>query len=196
MENNRMTTSSERLSYLDLMKQIDQEERAQRDRGTLFELLTKAYLENEPVYRQLFDSVWLLKDVPEKFGIPKQDTGVDLVAKKRNSEELFAIQSKYYSTDYKIGKADIDSFLNEVGKSYYSEGIIITSTPHWTNNAESALNDRDKNISRIDLTQLQESRVDWSKFSFTKPKEVELQAPKTPRPHQEDAVQAVIEGFE
>src|SRR5699024_5151075 len=143
-----------------------------------------------------FDSVWLLKDVPEKFGIPKQDTGVDLVAKKRNSEELFAIQSKYYSTDYKIGKADIDSFLNEVGKSYYSEGIIITSTPHWTNNAESALNDRDKNIARIDLTQLQESRVDWSKFSFTKPKEVELQAPKTPRIHQEDAIKAVIDGFD
>ena len=64
-----MTTSSERLSFLDLMKQIDQEERAQRDRGTLFELLTKAYLENEPVYRQLFDSVWLLNDVPEKYGI-------------------------------------------------------------------------------------------------------------------------------
>lgn len=77
-----MTTSSERLSFLDLMKQIDQEERAQRDRGTLFELLTKAYLENEPVYRQLFDSVWLLNDVPEKYGIPKKDTGVDLVAKK------------------------------------------------------------------------------------------------------------------
>ncbi|MGO4942878.1 DEAD/DEAH box helicase [Ruoffia tabacinasalis] len=191
-----MTTSSERLSFLDLMNQIDEEERAQRDRGTLFELLTKAYLENEPVYRQLFDSVWLLNDVPEKYGIPKKDTGVDLVAKKRNSEELFAIQSKYYSTDHKIGKADIDSFLNEVGKSYYSEGIIFTSTPHWTNNAESALNDRDKNISRIDLIQLQESRVDWSKFSFTNPKEVELQAPKTPRIHQEDAIKAVIDGFD
>ncbi|MGX7078481.1 restriction endonuclease [Globicatella sanguinis] len=191
-----MTTSSERLSFLDLMKQIDQEERAQRDRGTLFELLTKAYLENEPVYRQLFDSVWLLKDVPEKYGIPKKDTGVDLVAKKRNSKDLFAIQSKYYSNDYKIGKADIDSFLNEVGKSYYSEGLIITSTPHWTNNAESALNDRDKNISRIDLTQLQESRIDWSKFSFTNPKEVELKAPKTPRKHQEDAIKAVVDGFE
>lgn len=196
MENDRMTTSIERLSFLDLMNQIDEKERTQRDRGTLFELLTKAYLENEPVYRQLFDSVWLLKDVPEKYGIPKKDTGVDLVAKKRNSEELFAIQSKYYSTDYKIGKADIDSFLNEVGKSYYSEGIIITSTPHWTNNAESALNNRDKNISRIDLIQLQESRVDWSKFSFTNPKEVELLATKTPRTHQEDAIKAVVDGFD
>ncbi len=191
-----MSREVERLSFLDLMKQIDEEERAQRERGTLFELLTKTYLENEPIYRQLFDSVWLLKDVPEKYGIPKKDTGVDLVAKKRNSEELFAIQSKYYSTNYKISKTDIDSFLNEVGKSYYTEGIIITSTPYWTNNAESALNDRDKNISRIDLTQLQESRIDWSKFSFTNPKEVELKAPKTPRKHQEDAIKAVVDGFE
>lgn len=86
-----MSTEVESLSFLDLIKQIDEEERAQRDRGTLFELLTKAYLENEPVYRQLFDSVWLLKVVPEKYGISKKDTGVDLVAKKRNSEELTAI---------------------------------------------------------------------------------------------------------
>lgn len=191
-----MSIDVERLSFIELMNQIDEEERAQRDRGTLFELLTKVYLENEPMYRQLFDSVWLLKDVPEKYGIPKKDTGVDLVAKKRNSNELFAIQSKYYTPDYKIGKSDIDSFLNEVGKKYYSEGIIITSTPHWTNNAEEAIRERDKRIARIDLTQLQESRVDWSSFSFSKPGKVELQAPKTPRPHQEDAIEAVIDGFD
>lgn len=66
--------------------------------------------------------------------------------------------------------------MNEVGKSYYSEGIIFTSTPHWTNNAEAALRDRDKNIARIDLTQLQESRVDWSKFSLTIQKSKDITA--------------------
>jgi len=191
-----MSKNAERLSFIDLMKQIDEDDRAQRDRGTLFELLTKVYLENEPMYRQLFDSVWLLKDVPKKYRIPKKDTGVDLVAKKRNSEELFAIQSKYYSPDYKISKSDIDSFLNEVGKNYYSEGIIVTSTPYWTNNAENALNDRDKKIARIDTTQLQNSRVDWTDFSFSTPEKVNLQAEKTPRAHQKDAIKAVLNGFE
>lgn len=189
-------TKTETLSFLELIKQIDEEERVQRDRGTLFEILTKVYLENEPMYHQLFDSVWLLKDVPAKYGIPKKDTGVDLVAKKRNSEELFAIQSKYYASDYKIRKVDIDSFLNEVGKKYYSGGIIVTSAPYWTNNAEEAINDRDKKISRIDLTQLQESRVDWSQFSFSEPDNIELHIPKKPRPYQREAVKAVLKGFE
>lgn len=191
-----MSDEQSRLSFVDLIKQVDQQEREQRDRGTLFELLTKVYLENDPMYRQLFDSVWLLNEVPEEYGIPKTDTGVDLVAKKRNSDELFAIQSKYYSADRKIGKGDIDSFLNEVGKQYYSAGIVFTSTPHWTNNAEDAITERDKPITRIDLTQLKESRIDWSEFTFDKPEEVTLTIPKTPRPHQEPAIQAVIEGFE
>lgn len=43
----------------------------QRDRGTFFEELVKIYLQNEPVYKNLYSDVWLLKEIPEKYGIPK-----------------------------------------------------------------------------------------------------------------------------
>src|SRR5699024_6137133 len=109
--------------------------------------------------------------------------------------ELVAIQCKYYSKDTKIRKEHIDSFLNEVGKSYYSEGLIVTTTDQWTKNADEALNNRNKNIMRISLSQLKESRIDWSEFSFTKPDEITLQDKKVPRPHQIPAIEAVIEGF-
>lgn len=191
MEMLKQSTSS----FVDLVREIDGEYRTQRDRGTLFELLVKTYLKNEPVYARLFDDVWLLKDVPEEYGIPKVDTGVDLVARKAKTGELVAIQAKYYDKNTKIGKAQIDSFLNEVGKKYYAEGLLVTTTDQWTKNADEALKDRDKPIMRISLSQLKESQINWSRFSFSEPEEVELQEKKTPRPHQIPAIENVVEGF-
>ncbi|WP_096202375.1 DEAD/DEAH box helicase [Bacillus sp. FJAT-45350] len=177
------------------MNEIDVKKHEQRDRGTLFELLVAAYIEKEPMYARLFDSVWKLSEVPDEYDIPKKDTGVDLVARKRETGELVAIQCKFYSQDTTIRKEHIDSFLNEVGKQYYAEGIIVTSTDKWSNNAEDALKFRNKPIVRIGLTDLQESKIDWSSYTFNKPKKVELQSKKTPRLHQIPAIEAVINGF-
>lgn len=178
------------------MNEIDTEKREQRDRGTLFEILVSAYLKNEPMYARLFDEVWMLGSVPEEYGVPKKDTGVDLVARRRETGELVAIQCKYYSMDTTIQKSHIDSFLNEVGKSYYAEGIIVTSTDKWSSNANNALLDRDKKIVRIGLSQLRDSEIDWSNFSIDDPKTVELKAVKKPRKHQIPAIEKVVNGFE
>ncbi|WP_349774018.1 DEAD/DEAH box helicase family protein [Fictibacillus phosphorivorans] len=182
-------------SFVALIKEIDAKKHEQRNRGTLFELLVSAYLEKEPMYARLFDKVWKLNEVPTEYHIPKRDTGVDLVARKRETGELVAIQCKYYSKDTVIRKEHIDSFLNEVGKNYYSEGIIITTTDKWSNNADDALKFRNKTIVRISLSDLQESKIDWSAYSFNNPRNVKLQDKKTPRPHQIPAIESVIDGF-
>lgn len=183
-------------SFVSLVREIDTEYRTQRDRGTLFELLVKTYLENEPVYQRLFKNVWMLNEIPEEYNIPKVDTGVDLVARKAKTGELVAIQAKYYDKDTTIQKSHIDSFLNEVGKKYYAEGLIITTTDKWSKNADKALDGRDKDIMRISLSQLKESQIDWSEYTFTTPEKVVLQERKTPRPHQIPAISDVIQGFE
>ena len=183
-------------SFDQIVQSLEREKMVQRDRGTLFELLITAYLKNEPMYARLFDDVWLLNEVPGEYKIPKKDTGVDLVARNRETGELIAVQCKYYSKDTTIQKSHIDSFLNEVGKNYYSEGIIVTSTDKWSDNANDALLSRDKNIVRIGLSQLRESEIDWTKFSLEKPKNVELKSVKQPRPHQIPAIDAVVNGFE
>lgn len=182
-------------TFDDIVHGLEREEMTQRDRGTLFELLVTAYLKKEPMYARLFDNVWMLKDVPEEYGIPKSDTGVDLVAKKRETGELVAIQCKYYSKRHTIQKSNIDSFLNEVGKNYYAEGIIVTSTDKWSRNANEALGNRDKSISRIGLSQLRFSEIDWSQFSFESPEVIKLKSPKQPRPYQIPAIEAVVNGF-
>jgi predicted helicase len=185
-----------RHSFDKIISNIEREDMAQRDRGTLFELLVTAYLKKEPMYARLFDEVWMLADVPEEYSIPKKDTGVDLVARNRETGELIAIQCKYYSKDTTIQKSHIDSFLNEVGKSYYAEGIIITSTDKWSSNANDALLNRDKNIARVGLSQLHDSEIDWSQFSFEKPQNIELKSPKQPRSHQIPAIEAVVNSFD
>lgn len=183
-------------SFDKIINNLEREDMVQRDRGTLFELLVTAYLKKEPMYARLFDEVWMLGDVPEEYGIPKKDTGIDLVGRNRETGKLIAIQCKYYSKETTIQKSHIDSFLNEVGKSYYAEGIIVTSTDKWSNNANEALLNRDKNIARIGLSQLRESEIDWSQFSFDKPQTIELKSPKQPRPHQIPAIEAVVNGFD
>lgn len=185
-----------RHSFDKIIHDLEREDMVQRDRGTLFELLVTAYLKNEPMYARLFDEVWMLGEVPEQYGIPKKDTGVDLVARNRETGELIAIQCKYYSKDTTIQKSHIDSFLNEVGKSYYAEGIIVTSTDKWSGNANDALLNRDKHIARIGLSQLRDSEIDWSQFSAEKPKAIELKSAKQPRSHQIPAIEAVVQGFE
>lgn len=183
-------------SFISLISEIDLKDRVQRDRGTLFELLVKAYFTKEPMYARLFDKVWMLNDVPDEYRIPKRDTGVDLVARLRDTGKLVAIQCKYYNKDKTIQKADIDSFLNEVGKRYYTEGIVISTTDKWSVNATEALVQRSKPIARIGLSELMESKIDWSSYSLEQPEKVRLQTKKTPRSHQMPAIEAVIKGFE
>lgn len=163
-----------------------------RDRGTHFEYLVQAYLKNEPLYKNEFSDVWMLNEVPEEYNISKQDVGIDLVAKNREGN-LVAIQAKFYTNP--IQKGDIDSFLAELGKHKFASGMIVASTDKWSNHAESSLDDRD-DVVRIGLSELRNSQVDWSKFSFANPNKVEVKPRKELRKYQQTAVDNAISNFD
>ena len=179
------------MTFDNLVHQINELAETQRDRGTYFEYLARAYFQNEPTYQNEFKNVWMLADVPEEFGIPKVDLGVDLVAEKFTGE-LVAIQAKFYN--HSIQKSNIDSFLGELGKDYYESGIIVASTDKWGKNAEKALADR-SDVIRIGLSDLRNSQIDWSKFSFESPEVVTVKAKKKLRYYQESAIQSALNHF-
>ena len=179
------------MTFDNLVHQINELAETQRDRGTYFEYLARAYFQNEPTYKNEFKNVWMLADVPEEFGIPKVDLGVDLVAEKFTGE-LVAIQAKFYN--HSIQKSNIDSFLGELGKDYYESGIIVASTDKWGKNAEKALADR-SDVIRIGLSDLRNSQIDWSKFSFESPEVVTVKAKKKLRYYQESAIQSALNHF-
>ena len=112
-----------------------------RDLGTSFERLIKSYFQLDPLYSTKFKNVWLWNEWKGRWG---QDCGIDLVAENVEGE-YFAIQCKFYASDYDIKKGDIDSFFTESGRKFKLEGkgsqsfsyrIIVSTSDHWTENAE------------------------------------------------------------
>ncbi|HBK4031866.1 TPA: DEAD/DEAH box helicase [Enterococcus faecium] len=171
----------------------EQSSKIQRDKGTLFEKIAQIYFKNEPTYKNLFSDVWLLNEVPDEYRISKKDTGVDLVARNEATGELTAIQAKFY--DSKIYKRHIDSFLAELGKSYYSDGIIVYSLDSLSNNADEAINQLSKPVAQIGLSDLRNSQVDWESFIPSRPNEVKVKNVKKTRPYQNEAIDLTIEYF-
>lgn len=171
----------------------EQSSEIQRDKGTLFEKIAQIYFKNEPTYKNLFSDVWLLNEVPEEYAIPKKDTGVDLVARNEATGELTAIQAKFY--DSKIYKRHIDSFLAELGKSYYSDGIIVYSLDSLSSNADEAINQLSKPVAQIGLSDLRNSRIDWESFIPSRPNEVKVKNVKKTRPYQNEAIDLTIDYF-
>ena len=59
-------------------------------RGTKFEQLMVRYFELDPMLAQQYDAVWRWIDWPSRKG--KTDTGIDLVARDRNTGEDHVVQ--------------------------------------------------------------------------------------------------------
>lgn len=106
---------------------------------------------------------------------------------------MTAIQAKFY--DNKIYKRHIDSFLAELGKSYYSDGIIVYSLDSLSSNADEAINQLSKSVQQIGLSDLRNSQVDWESFIPSRPNEVKVKNVKKTRPYQNDAINLTIEYF-
>lgn len=164
-----------------------------REKGLLFERLIAQFLRTDPVYADRFDEVWLWQDWPGRNG--KIDTGIDLVAQERYTANLCAIQCKFYAADHYLQKSDIDSFFTASGKEGFSERMIVSTTPHWSKNAEDAIAEQQIKTFRIGVDDLEASDIDWAQFSITQPEQMRRAPAKELRPHQEDALTDVVRGF-
>ncbi len=176
-----------------LLETYRRESKTNRELGTYFEELIRTYLRHEPVYADLYSDVWLLNEIPEEFEISKKDTGIDLVARTYGTEELHAIQCKFYSDDHTVSKRDIDSFFTASGQKPFSHRLIVVTTNKWSDNAETSLFNQQPPVSPIELSDLENSQIDWSDFQPKKtPK---FKEKYLPRAHQIKAISRVIGGL-
>lgn len=152
------------------------------------------YLKKEPNYQQYFSELWLWMDFPKRGNMP--DTGIDLVAVERNTGDYWAIQCKCYSLDQTIEKSDIDSFLTASGTNLFKKPMIISTTNKWSKDAEAALENQQIPVVHVTIYDLANSSIDWDKYSFNHPNNLELKPKKKVRPHQEIAIEKVMTGFE
>lgn len=177
-------------SILNEYRTISQTE---REKGNYFEELIVTYLRYEATYSDLYSNVWLYGDWAKahpEFNLSAKDTGIDLVAKTKGTNEYHAIQCKCYAEDYKLQKKDIDSFFTASGQKPFSHRIIVTTTNNWSSNAEAALFNQQTPVTKIDLFDLENSQIDWAQYQPNQ--EPVLQPKFDPRQHQRTAIDAVI----
>lgn len=168
-----------------------------RDSGNYFEGVIAQYLRHDSQMRTQFSDVFLWKDWPGREG--RGDCGIDLVAIPADDPDgAVAIQCKFYEAGRKIQKSDLDSFLSESGKAPFTRRIFVETTGvPWGENAEAAIAGQQIPVTRVGLTDLRNSDIDWSTYTLTHPEQdAKTQERKSLRDHQWAAIRDVFTGFD
>jgi predicted helicase len=176
---------------------------SQQDKGARFERLMQAYLMTDPRFASRLKSVWMWNDFPGRNDLGGSDTGIDLVAKTLEGD-YWAIQCKCYQESAVIDKPAVDSFLSTSSRQFkneelqtvrFSHRLWISTTNNWGRNATEAINNQNPPVSRINLFDLVEAPVDWSKLEEGIHGEAARTPKKTLRAHQKEALTQTHEHF-
>lgn len=173
------------------------------EQGLSFEKLMVNYFKADPVLKERYDEVYRWGDW--KYNGGKADTGIDLVARRRDDQRWTAIQCKFYLPQTYLQKRHLDSFFEASGRSFQTENgvetfanrIIISTTDNWSSNAESALENQIIKTNRIGVSDIAESPINWDIVFPGSEIQINLTRKEffEPRPHQEEAIKNVLQGF-
>lgn len=174
-------------TFIDLFARLDPNPRV---RGKQFEHICKWFLTNDPMYKTTLRNVWLWNEWTRRWGI---DAGIDLVAEDHDGR-LWAIQCKAYKPERSITKADVDTFLSESSRAVFSYRLLIATTDKLHHVARRTINDQEKQVAFVGLSDLLTSEVNWPADPLNlrpspPPK------PAKPREHQREAIRDVVKGF-
>lgn len=166
----------------------------ERDKGDKFERLVQSFLRADPEWTAKFDDVWTWTEWPERG--TRADTGIDLVARVRETDTFAAIQCKFYDENSTVSKGDIDSFLSASSKAEFSARYIFDTAKGWSRNADETLEGQMVPVQRVDIGYMEDAGIDWSGYSWSTPEVLPTTGPKTLRPHQTQALKDVRAGLE
>ena len=175
-------------SFLTLIRK---KAKSEREKGELFERAIRDFLRKSPEH-DFGENVWMRREWPDlkKYGLPKKDLGIDLIAKEKETGKYWAIQCKCYDENYQVNKSDIDSFFTESGKNPFKERLIITTTNNWGPHATEALNGQTKPCNTLSLYDLENRDFEW-RIQEVKRKGQRKQL----RLHQKEAVENSLKYF-
>ena len=166
----------------------------QRAQGTVFENLCMAFLKHDPVQALQYEEPQSYADWARTQGMSAADTGIDLVTKVRGDDGWCAVQCKFLAENRPVPRKEIDSFLADSARPEFTRRLIIDTTGRsWSRNAENVLRVQSIPVNRIGLSELSESPIRWE--NFVDDGELVRTPPKELRPHQREAVDAVLTGL-
>ncbi len=167
----------------------------ERDKGTAFEDLCRAFLTHDPVQKDQYQTPLGYADWARERGLSEQDIGIDLVAKLRNTGGWCAVQCKFWAEDKTLQKKEIDSFLASSGRKEFTRRLVIDTTgKRWSKQAEDTIRSQSVPVTRLGLHDLRKSPIDWAKY-IRVDQVVRKEPKKTPHPHQEEAIHSVLSGL-
>ncbi len=173
-------------TFSDLLRALDPRPEV---RFREFERICKWFLTNDPLYQHQVRRVWLWDEWPGRWGA---DAGIDLVVEDR-AGGLWAVQAKAYDPQYSVTKADVDTFLSESSRPEFSYRLLIATTNRVGHTARRTIAAQEKQAGLLLLADLEATQVDWpSSPAALRPKALKR---KRPRPHQAQAIRAVVKGF-
>jgi superfamily II DNA or RNA helicase len=175
--------------FEELLGSFDDDPKVRGERQ--FEPLVKWFMENDPEYSRLLRRVWLWRDWPGRDGA---DTGIDLVAEAHDGG-VWAIQAKCTREDLRVAKREADSFLAASSKKPFTQRLLVTSAAEVGPNLLRALQDQYVPTAVVLRERLVDAAVQWP-ASLDELGAGGPLAPKDPRPHQLEAVDAIEKGFE
>jgi predicted helicase len=161
-----------------------------QEKGNAFELLTKFYLEFNPIYQSKLKNVWLWKEVPtsikKKLNLPSNDQGIDLIAETIEGT-FWAIQCKYLQEEeQRLSHRAISTFVSlSTGIANHISYCLVCTTVDdyakiYKGNANIGFCNSDE------FRKLDKTFFDWVRNKL-KGKEKNI-SPYKPMPHQEKAI--------
>ena len=167
------------------------------EKGHLFERLMKAYLIQDPLYRDRFADVWLWAEWAERQPVfAGGDTGIDLVAVER-AGGYCAIQCKCYAPGTRISKAHLDSFIAASAREPFTARIVIDTGDEWGPTAAKTIAPLTPACAVLRFGDLASRPIDWPDLVREAPEALSIQRePFSLRPHQQAAFDDVTGGFE
>ena len=163
------------------------------DQGRRFERLIKTALRKHPgIYGDRFEEVWLWNEWPEQDG---PDRGIDLVARERDGGHC-AIQCKFFAPDRPVPKSQIDKFISASDRETFTSRLIVNTGGVVRRNTLKTLEQLKTPCRVLELADLAAWPVDdWRDF-VEEPERLDFTRTRyTPFPYQQEAVDAVVQGF-
>jgi len=159
-------------------------------KGKQFEHFVKWFLQNDPEWKTQVDQIWLFDEYPDRW---IREKGVDLFFKHKNGQ-IWAVQAKCYAPDYYITKGDVDKFLSESSRPGIDKRLLIATTDLIGPNAKEVCDNQEKPVTHFLYSDFDQAEIEYPE-DITKLHSAKRKPRPTPRLHQEEAIDAVENGF-
>nr|WP_287374436.1 DEAD/DEAH box helicase family protein [Candidatus Microthrix sp.] len=180
-------------TFRQLLEEFDESAKTTAAKGRRFEEFCLDYFQTDPIWVERFDAVWPWMDWPGRES--EADAGVDLVARERGTDDLVAIQCKFYSPTASLSWTGVSTFVGMLGRPQFTSGMIVSTAGSESPKVEVNLERHAKATTIWRVDDFERSAIDWDQFTLSSPSQLRIRPPLTLRPHQEAAITDVIAGF-